>query len=70
MGRERQLKPIFVNNLIYDSRYGLKQPKQDGADMEHSRLTPNYYFASTDKGVEQMAKDASLGIWYDTGYQE
>ena len=52
--------------LIYDSRYGLKQPKQDGADMEHSRLTPNYYFASTDKGVEQMAKGASLSIWYDT----
>ena len=63
---EKAAKPIFVNNLIYDSRYGLKQPKQDGADMEHSRLTPNYYFASTDKGVEQMAKDANLGIWYDT----
>lgn len=63
---EKAAKPIFVNNLIYDSRYGLKQSKQDGADMEHSRLTPNYYFASTDKGVEQMAKGASLSIWYDT----
>ena len=63
---EKAAKPIFVNNLIYDSRYGLKQPKQDGADMEHSRLTPNYYFASTEIGVEQMAKDAALGIWYDT----
>mgnify|MGYP002672418553 FL=1 len=63
---EKAAKPIFVNNLIYDSRYGLKQPKQDGADKEHSRLTPNYYFASTDKGVEQMAKGASLSIWYDT----
>ena len=63
---EKAAKPIFVNNLIYDSRYGLKQPKQDGADMEHSRLTPNYYFASTETGVEQMAKDAALGIWYDT----
>ena len=63
---EKAAKPIFVNNLIYESRYGLKQPKQDGADMEHSRLTPNYYFASTDKGVEQMAKGASLSIWYDT----
>ena len=63
---EKAAKPIFVNNLIYDSRYGLKQPKQDGADMEHSRLTPNYYFASTDKGVEQMAKGTSLSIWYDT----
>ena len=63
---EKAAKPIFVNNLIYDSRYGLKQPKQDGADMEHSRLTPNYYFASTETGVKQMAKDANLGIWYDT----
>ena len=63
---EKAAKPIFVNNLIYDSRFGLKQPKQDGADMEHSRLTPNYYFASTSTGVEQMAKDAALGIWFDT----
>lgn len=63
---EKAAKPVFVNNLIYDSRFGLKQPKQDGADMEHSRLTPNYYFASTETGVEQMSKGASLGIWFDT----
>ena len=63
---EKAAKPIFVNNLIYDSRYGLKQPKQDGADMEHSRLTPNYYFASTETGVKQMAKGASLGFWFDS----
>ena len=63
---EKAAKPIFVNNLIYDSRYGLKQPKQDGADMEHSRLTPNYYFASTETGVKQMEKGASLGIWFDS----
>ena len=63
---EKAAKPVFVNNLVYDSRYGLKQPKQDGADMEHSRLTPNFYFASSDKGVEQMAEGASLGIWFNT----
>ena len=63
---EKAAKPVFVNNLIYDCRYGLKQPKQDGADMEHSRLTPNYYYASTDIGVAQMAKGANLGIWFDT----
>ena len=34
--------------------------------MTHSRLTPNYYFASTETGVAQMAKDAELGIWFDT----
>lgn len=63
---EKAARPVMVNNLIYDSRFGLKQPKQDGADMDNSRMTPNYYFASTVKGVEQMAKNASLGIWYDT----
>lgn len=63
---EKAAKPILVNNLVYDSRYGLKQPKQDGADMEQSRLTPNYYYASTATGVEQMGPDASLGIWFDT----
>lgn len=63
---EKAAKPVFVNNLIYDCRYGLKQPKQDGADIEHSRLTPNYYYASTDIGVAQMAKGANLGIWFDT----
>ena len=62
---EKAARPVMVNNLIYDSRFGLKQPKQDGADMDNSRMTPNYYFASTEKGVEQMAKNASLGIWYD-----
>ena len=34
--------------------------------MEHSRLTPNYYFASTQTGVDQMSKEANLGIWFDT----
>ena len=63
---EKATKPVLVNNLIYDSRFGLKQPKQDGADIEHSRLTPNYYFASTATGVKQMAKDASLGLWFDS----
>ncbi len=63
---EKAARPILVNNLIYDSRFGLKQPKQDGADMDHSRLTPNYYYASTATGVEQMAKGSSLGIWFDT----
>ena len=61
---EKAAKPIFVNNLICDSRYALKQPKKDGADLEHSRLTPNYYYASTATGVEQMANGAALGLWY------
>ena len=33
--------------------------------MEHSRLAPNYYYASTETGVKQMAKGADLAIWFD-----
>ena len=62
---EKAAKPIFVNNLVYDCRYGLKQPAKDGVDMEHSRLAPNYYYASTETGVKQMAKGADLSIWFD-----
>lgn len=65
---EKAARPTLVNNLVYDCRYGMKQPKQDGADVEHSRLTPNYYYASTADGVSQMAKDASLGMWFDTDF--
>lgn len=57
---------ILVNNLIYDCRYGLKQPKKDGADLDNSTITPNWYFASTDAGVEQMGKDADLIIYLET----
>lgn len=62
---EKAIAPTLVNNLVYDCRYGLKQPKKDGADLEHSRIAPNYYFASTETGVKQMAKDADLSIWSD-----
>lgn len=62
---EKAIAPTFVNNLVYDCRYGMKQPKQDGADLEHARVAPNYYFASTETGVKQMEKGASLGIWND-----
>lgn len=56
---EKAIAPTFVNNLIYDSRYGMKQPDKDGADVEHSRLTPNFYFASTEDGVKQMSEGQS-----------
>lgn len=63
---EKGIYGIFVNNLIYDCRYGIRQPKKDGANLEKSTLTPNYYFASTEDGVKQMAKDYSLIIYYDS----
>ena len=63
---EKAAKPIFVNNLVYDCRFGLRQPTKDGADQKNARVAPNYYFASTDKGVEQMAKGADkMDIWND-----
>lgn len=65
---EKAAKATFVNNLVYDCRFGLKQPKQDGADLDNSCMTPNYYYASTETGVEQMGKNASLGIWFDTDF--
>ena len=43
----------------------MKQPKKDGADLEHSIVAPNYYYASTETGVKQMSKDADLIIWND-----
>ena len=44
---EKAIAPTFVGNLVADCRYGMKQPKKDGADIEHSRIAPNFYYAST-----------------------
>ena len=63
---EKAAAPTFVNNIIYDSRYGMKQPDKDGADLKHSRLTPNYYYASTAEGVKQMSKEQSGVMVFDT----
>lgn len=63
---EKAAKPVFVNNIIYDCRFGMKQPKQDGADMAAARLTPNWYFASTATGVAQMSPEADLMMCFDT----
>ena len=61
---EKSIAPTFVNNLVYDCRYGLRQPNKDGADLKNSRVAPNYYYATTDTGVKQMAKGANkYDIW-------
>ena len=62
---EKAIAPTFVGNLVADCRYGMKQPKKDGADIEHSRIAPNFYYASTETGVKQLAKDADLIVWSD-----
>ena len=38
---EKAIAPTFVNNLVYDCRYGLRQPEKDGADLKNSRVAPN-----------------------------
>ena len=62
---EKASAPVFANNLVYDCRYGMKQPKKDGANLKDACVAPNYYYASTQKGVDQMAKTADLIIWND-----
>ena len=62
---EKAIAPTFVGNLIYDCRFGMKQPAKDGGDIAHSLLAPNYYFASTATGVKQMARDADNAVWND-----
>lgn len=62
---EKGIAPTFVNNLLVDNRYGIRQPKKDGGDIANSVLAPNYLFASTADGVAQQAKDYSLIVWDD-----
>lgn len=58
---ESNIYAELYNNLIYDCRWGLKH---DTSDPENSKcvITPNYYFASTQDGVDQMQADEDSGI--------
>jgi hypothetical protein len=62
---EKAIAPVFVNNLMVDNRYGMRQPDKDGGDIENSVLYPNYFFSSTETGVEQQSKDFKMIIWDD-----
>ena len=62
---EKGIAPVFVNNLMVDNRYGIRQPQKDGGDIDNSILTPNCLFASTDDVVKQQAKDYSMIVWDD-----
>ena len=65
MWLEKGIAPTFVNNLLVDNRYGIRQPKKDGGDIANSVLAPNCLFASTADGVAQQAKDYTLIVWDD-----
>lgn len=62
---EKGIAPVFVNNLMVDNRYGIRQPQKDGGDIDNSILVPNCLFASTDDVVKQQAKDYSMIVWDD-----
>ena len=62
---EKGIAPVFVNNLMVDNRYGIRQPQKDGGDIDNSILAPNCLFASTDDVVKQQAKDYSMIVWDD-----
>ncbi len=57
---ENNVYAELYNNLMYDTRWGLKH---DASNVEDNRTvaTPNYYFASTAAGVEQLKADAAKG---------
>lgn len=60
---EKAIAPTFTGNLIYDCRFGMKQPAKNGGDIEHAVIAPNYYYASTEEGVKQLSANADLAVW-------
>lgn len=62
---EKGIEPVFVNNIIADCRYAVKQPDKDGAG-KGAVVTPNYYFASTDEGIKQYSASESGVMFYNT----
>lgn len=50
----------FYNNLTFDSRHAVKHDVEEPED-NRSVITPNYFFASTQKGIDGMAPDATKG---------
>lgn len=62
---EKGIEPVFVNNIIYDCRFGVKQPDKDGAGKE-AVCTPNYLFASTAAGVSQFSASEPGVMFYQT----
>lgn len=50
----------FYNNLTFDSRHGVKRDIEEPEDSR-SVITPNYFFASTQKGIDGMTPDETKG---------
>ncbi|HHT23096.1 MAG TPA: right-handed parallel beta-helix repeat-containing protein [Bacteroidales bacterium] len=50
----------FYNNLTFDCRHGVKRDTKEPED-EKSVITPNFYFASTQQGIDGMTPDEKKG---------
>lgn len=57
---EINVRAELYNNLIADSRWACKRDASNPEDAR-SIISPNYYFASTDKGVTQYQPDSAKG---------
>lgn len=62
---EKAIEPVFVNNIIYDCRFAVKQPDKDGAG-KGAVCTPNYLYASTAEGSKQYSASENGVMYYDT----
>ena len=58
---EQNIVANMYNNLIADCRWGIKESTEAGR-AANSVITPNFYFASTDAGVNQMRASEADGI--------
>ncbi len=58
---EANIHADLYNNLISDCRWGLKRSTDEGENSA-SVLTPNFYYASTQAGVNQMQGNDQEGI--------
>ena len=58
---EENIYAEVYNNIIYDCRWGLKHDTELPEDPR-SIITPNFYFASTQAGIDQMQANEAEGI--------
>ena len=61
MWLEANIYAELYNNIIYDCRWGLKHAT-DEPEIARPVYTPNFYFASTQEGIDQMAADEIEGV--------
>jgi hypothetical protein len=58
---EYNVRAEVYNNLVFDCRHAVKEDAGNPRDTR-SVITPNFYFASTQAGVDQLVKNEAKGI--------